>query len=260
VRAAIFSYNPSDYYVDLVRAFALGYRTGTFVIPSPQVAPGAGDGVAPVQQDDTQAATPKGHGKAAEATKAAKAKSAKKAAKAKKAKKAKKAATAKAAKAHEAAKAHKAHVADAARAAKARKAANAARRHHAGRAPTPPRPVRPRTTTSAVTGALTAGPAGSWAVGGTTFTSAQAAASIRVTDLDDDGSVGPLAAELAGVVRRSGRVRVELSRTGSTVAVTRIVVLALPQPLPGPTPTPAGSPTAAPTRRGLGPATPTAIP
>ena len=34
-RAAIFSYNHSDYYVALVIAFAQGYETGTFVIPSP---------------------------------------------------------------------------------------------------------------------------------------------------------------------------------------------------------------------------------
>jgi hypothetical protein len=36
-QAAIFSYNPSDYYVDLVMAFERGYRTGSFVIPSPPV-------------------------------------------------------------------------------------------------------------------------------------------------------------------------------------------------------------------------------
>ena len=33
--AAIFRYNPSDYYVSLVMAFERGYRTGVFVIPSP---------------------------------------------------------------------------------------------------------------------------------------------------------------------------------------------------------------------------------
>ena len=58
-RAAIFSYNPSGYYVDLVSAFARGYRTGVFVIPSPPVAAGAGDGVV--------------HLRAAKAAKAAKA-------------------------------------------------------------------------------------------------------------------------------------------------------------------------------------------
>jgi hypothetical protein len=35
MRAAIFRYNPSDYYVSLVMAFARGYQTGSFVIPSP---------------------------------------------------------------------------------------------------------------------------------------------------------------------------------------------------------------------------------
>lgn len=36
-RAAIFRYNQSDYYVDLVRAFAVGYHTGVFDIPPPPV-------------------------------------------------------------------------------------------------------------------------------------------------------------------------------------------------------------------------------
>ncbi|MGH3444967.1 MAG: lytic transglycosylase domain-containing protein, partial [Nocardioidaceae bacterium] len=35
MRAAIFRYNPSGYYVALVMAFTHGYRTGVFVIPSP---------------------------------------------------------------------------------------------------------------------------------------------------------------------------------------------------------------------------------
>ena len=39
MRAAIFGYNHSDYYVDLVMAFERGYRTGTFVIPSPPPPP-----------------------------------------------------------------------------------------------------------------------------------------------------------------------------------------------------------------------------
>ncbi len=34
-KAAIFRYNPSDYYVALVQAFERGYRTGVFVLPSP---------------------------------------------------------------------------------------------------------------------------------------------------------------------------------------------------------------------------------
>jgi membrane-bound lytic murein transglycosylase B len=35
MRTAIFHYNPSDYYVALVEAFAKGYQTGVFAIPSP---------------------------------------------------------------------------------------------------------------------------------------------------------------------------------------------------------------------------------
>lgn len=36
-RTAVFSYNHSDYYVDLVLAFAQGYETGVFALPSPPV-------------------------------------------------------------------------------------------------------------------------------------------------------------------------------------------------------------------------------
>ncbi len=54
-RAAIFSYNPSEYYVDLVSAFAHGYATGSFVIPSPPVAPGSGDGVVHLRPDHSAA-------------------------------------------------------------------------------------------------------------------------------------------------------------------------------------------------------------
>jgi hypothetical protein len=38
-KAAIFRYNPSDYYVALVQAFEQGYRTGVFVLPSPPPPP-----------------------------------------------------------------------------------------------------------------------------------------------------------------------------------------------------------------------------
>ena len=54
-KAAVFRYNPSDYYVALVTAFARGYRTGVFVIPSPDVAPGAGDGVVHLKADHAKA-------------------------------------------------------------------------------------------------------------------------------------------------------------------------------------------------------------
>lgn len=65
VRAAIFSYNPSDYYVDLVSAFATGYQTGSFVIPSPAVAPGSGDGVVAVRDVADQSATARAADRAA---------------------------------------------------------------------------------------------------------------------------------------------------------------------------------------------------
>jgi membrane-bound lytic murein transglycosylase B len=39
VESAVFRYNPSDYYVALVTAFARGYRTGVFVIPAPEPDP-----------------------------------------------------------------------------------------------------------------------------------------------------------------------------------------------------------------------------
>ena len=38
-KAAIFRYNPSDFYVALVQAFERGYRTGVFVMPSPPPPP-----------------------------------------------------------------------------------------------------------------------------------------------------------------------------------------------------------------------------
>ncbi len=41
MRAAILRYNASDYYAALVMAFEKGYRTGSFVIPSPPPPPGA---------------------------------------------------------------------------------------------------------------------------------------------------------------------------------------------------------------------------
>jgi membrane-bound lytic murein transglycosylase B len=43
MKSAVFRYNPSDYYVALVTAFARGYRTGVFVIPSPDLPPTADD-------------------------------------------------------------------------------------------------------------------------------------------------------------------------------------------------------------------------
>jgi hypothetical protein len=74
-RSAIFSYNASDYYVDLVMAFARGYRTGVFEIPSPPVAP-VDHSAAQAKAAKAKAAAGKA---AAEARTAAKARSAAKA-------------------------------------------------------------------------------------------------------------------------------------------------------------------------------------
>jgi membrane-bound lytic murein transglycosylase B len=68
--AAIFSYNPSDYYVDLVMAFERGYRTGSFVIPSPPV-PAAADS-ANSGDETPRAAQDKSRAKAKNAAKARK--------------------------------------------------------------------------------------------------------------------------------------------------------------------------------------------
>jgi pyruvate/2-oxoglutarate dehydrogenase complex dihydrolipoamide acyltransferase (E2) component len=69
-RSAIFSYNASDYYVDLVMAFASGYRTGVFEIPSPPVDESAAEAKA-AKAAEAKAAKAKA---AAKATAAAKAK------------------------------------------------------------------------------------------------------------------------------------------------------------------------------------------
>lgn len=77
MRAAIFRYNPSDYYVSLVMAFARGYQTGVFVIPSP---PAPDQAAQQAKQDAQKAkalAKKKAAGKKAAAKKAAKAKAAK---------------------------------------------------------------------------------------------------------------------------------------------------------------------------------------
>ncbi len=74
MRAAIFRYNPSDYYVSLVMAFARGYQTGVFTIPSP---PAPGQAAQQTKQDAKEA---KAHAKRAKALakkKAAKVKAAK---------------------------------------------------------------------------------------------------------------------------------------------------------------------------------------
>ena len=82
-RAGIFSYNPSDYYVDLVSAFARGYETGSFAIPSPEVDASDGDGVVHLRADNDDAAKAKAGTKAKAIAKAKAVAKAKAAAKAK---------------------------------------------------------------------------------------------------------------------------------------------------------------------------------
>lgn len=193
-RAALFSYNHSDYYVDLVSAFARGYRSGTFTIPSPAVSPDAGDGVVPAQDE---AGTSKAAKAKVEAAKAAKAKAA------------------------------KAKAAAEAKAKAAKKAKDKAPKPTPKPTPKPsPTPKPAPTTTSQVSGVLATGPGSSWVVAGTTFTAVQAAG-VAAEDLDGDGQIESVPAELDGVVEREGTVRVHLSKTGSKVTVTEIEVLAL---------------------------------
>jgi membrane-bound lytic murein transglycosylase B len=78
VRAAVFRYNPSDYYVALVTAFARGYRTGVFVIPSPEVDASADDGdrAAKRAAKAARAAKARAHAKARAKAEAARARAA----------------------------------------------------------------------------------------------------------------------------------------------------------------------------------------
>jgi hypothetical protein len=60
VTAAIFRYNPSDYYVALVQAFERGYRTGVFVIPSPPPPPDQADKPRKKSRDRDRSGAPSG--------------------------------------------------------------------------------------------------------------------------------------------------------------------------------------------------------
>jgi membrane-bound lytic murein transglycosylase B len=72
MRSAIFSYNPSSYYVSLVMAFAQGYQSGTFVIPSPPAPQGGAAAQQPGQHAKGKHATSKAAAKKAAAAKAGK--------------------------------------------------------------------------------------------------------------------------------------------------------------------------------------------
>jgi hypothetical protein len=58
-KAAIFRYNPSDYYVALVQAFERGYRTGVFVMPSPPPPAGQDDAKRKKRRHDDSGTTTK---------------------------------------------------------------------------------------------------------------------------------------------------------------------------------------------------------
>ena len=209
---AVFRYNPSDYYVALVTAFARGYKTGVFVIPSPD-APDA-------------------------AAHAAKVKKAKAKAKAKAARlaRAKAKARARAADAARAAKVAQARAEASAQVQRARTraariaAAAAAARAAASKAPTssPTKAAAPSgssggTTTSpspsptptpdppklfTVTGAVTAVDGGGWQVDGAVRLTAGDLDGIAVKDYDGDGTAESVADELDGLVAAGGRVSI----------------------------------------------------
>ena len=218
-RAAIYSYNASEYYVDLVSAFARGYGTGTFVIPSPQATAADGDGVVHLRPAASSSPTHLSTAKKAKAkaatAKAAKAKAAKvKAAKAKAAKA--KAAKAKAAKAKAAkAKAAKAKPAKAKPATSKPKPAPTKPKPATSKpkptptkpAPTEPAPTKPAPTKPAPTPQPTLqtakGPvlkvSAGWSIGGVVL-SVTNLTGLADTDWDADGTKESVSDEFDGLV------------------------------------------------------------
>jgi membrane-bound lytic murein transglycosylase B len=216
---AVFRYNPSDYYVALVTAFARGYRTGVFVIPSPDVDPG--DAAAKAK---AQAAKAKANAKAE--AKAARAK----AAKARAAKALARAQAASTARAGE--QARQRAKAAAARAAAARTAAaRAAARHRASTStptkaptssgstsgggttsspsPSSPSPDAPKLLTA--TGVLTAVDGGGWMVDGVVKVTLDDLEDIALKDYDGDTNPDgqeTMAQELDGLVARRAGVSI----------------------------------------------------
>ena len=194
-KAAVYSYNASDYYVALVLAFAKGYRTGVFVIPSPPPAPGAGDGVVHLRQAN--------HAKALAAKKKA---------------------------ARLAAKKERAQARAAARAAaRARAHAAAPAPTHSTPKPKPPvsKPKPPAPVYKTVTGGL-AGGGSAWTVAGKSFTVSNVSGA--ASDLDKDGKNESLADELAGVAARSGVVTIRYQDGSSPLKVVALWVNSLAAP------------------------------
>jgi membrane-bound lytic murein transglycosylase B len=188
-RAAIMSYNASDYYVALVLAFERGYRTGVFIIPSPPVE------AAPAPQPRHRA---KGnaHHRAAHRTTAPRQ--------------------------------------DTKGSHETSSGTTTKPRSQPATTPTPtkspaPKPVAKPTYTT-VTGPL-AGGGSSWSVGGKTFTTS-GASGVAVSDFDGDGQVESLAAELAGVVARSGTATIRYQVGSSPLKVVALSVSGLAPPTP----------------------------
>jgi membrane-bound lytic murein transglycosylase B len=212
VKSAVFRYNPSDYYVALVTAFARGYRTGVFVIPSPDLPPSA---------DDAAKKTAKAKARAAR-IKAAKAKA--------RAARAEARARARAAAASKAAAARLAR-ARAAKAAAARAAAAAAARHKPTSTPTKapttttgggggggggtstptptPTPEPPSLVLDAVTGLLE-GSGADWTLGGHALdfgTGRMGDTAAR--DYDGANGIQTVGAELAGLAGQNVTLQVK---------------------------------------------------
>ncbi len=226
-RAAIFSYNPSDYYVDLVSAFARGYRTGSFVIPSPAVSADAGDGVVHLRaHDDSSAARTRADRSAADRSRAKRAAAARHARDARKAR---------------AAAAHRARSEDAASHEPAHRPAHRPTRtpsHHSHQpvhhpAPEPvhkpkpkPKPTPPPAPVLTVEGVVTALPddAG-WQVDTLRFdeTALASLTGDRVGDWDGDGTVETAGEELTGLA--GSPTGVHLDYTAAPVALTAVTLL-----------------------------------
>ncbi len=206
VRSAVLSYNPSDYYVALVTAFARGYSTGVFVIPSPEVQPGAGDGVVPVAGD--HAAKVKAAKAAKVNTAKARAKAAKSSARAGKAARRQPRARAHALAVSRARAAHAtavrvAHLRAAARAKAARAAAAAAGGGKSTPSPSPSPSAGPPKVLQA-SGALVSVDGG-WRVDGVRL-SAGDLGSIATKDYDKDPATTSLPAEFTALAGTGSRV------------------------------------------------------
>jgi hypothetical protein len=186
-KAAVFRYNPSDYYVALVMAFARGYETGVFVIPSPEVGPNAGDGVVHVRAEKKP--TAKKPSAQPRATRTG----------------------------------DTSPVLHPRPKRQATTGTTSTPKPKPKPKPTPPPPA-PSPSYQTVRGELTGNaPSGPWSVGGKSFT-LSGASTVVPEDFDGDGTTETLAAELEGLVERSADVTVTFQVGTSPLKVTKIVV------------------------------------